>query len=280
MDPGVVSQDPCEPRPAPASGHRGSQRWSRAAAAACGNLRLLPEACSDKWHRGNSEREAGDKLSTALKGSALLGSALEDSKDVSLSSEESQQIFAGLCPSLPTRVPLGQLRLLFPVRSRSRGRAGSSHGSNPAALPCAREGWQCQLPFLPHHALLGLRIPDPECSHPIPPAAPGACGRDSSNGASNAPSYSASATVTAEVTSFQDIWPCPQPPPAQCHPQPLPSSASHPPLPSLCSWMDQLLPLPSPTASPTACSDIQALFNVCFASRKCSLVAGDGEGAT
>lgn len=170
----------------------------------------------------------------------------------------------------------------FPFGAGAEDELGAHTDQTPLHCPgaCAREGWQCQLPFLPHHALLGLRIPDPECSHPIPPAAPGACGTDSSNEASNAPSYSASATVTAEVTSFQDIWPCPQPPPAQCHPQPLPSSASHPLLPSLCSWMDQLLPLPSPTASPTACSDIQALFNVCFASRKCSLVAGDGEGTT
>lgn len=170
----------------------------------------------------------------------------------------------------------------FPFGARAEDELGAHTDQTPLHCPgaCAREGWQCQLPFLPCHALLGLRIPDPECSHPIPPAAPGACGRDSSNEASNAPSYSASATVTAEVTSFQDIWPCPQPPPAQCHPQPLPSSASHPLLPSLCSWMDQLLPLPSPTASPTACSDIQALFNVCFASRKRSLVAGDGEGTT
>lgn len=56
----------------------------------------------------------------APKGLAVLGSELRDSKDVSLSSAESQQIFAGICPSLLTRLPLGQLWLLFPVEPEQR----------------------------------------------------------------------------------------------------------------------------------------------------------------
>lgn len=97
------------PWPAAASGHRCRLWWS-SAAAACGNLQLLPEACSDKWHRGNLQQEPEDKLSRALKGLAFLGSSLEDSEDMSLSTIESEQICAGICPYVQPgqiRFPLG-----------------------------------------------------------------------------------------------------------------------------------------------------------------------------
>lgn len=74
----------------------------------------------------------------------------------------------------------------------------------------------------------------------------------------------------------QEIYPSPVPPQ---HPTQPPSSL---PISSICSWMEQLfLPL-SPRTSPTAAarSDIRELFNVCFASCKCNLVAGNGEETT
>lgn len=280
-DPGVVSGDPCEqclPWPAPASGHGCSPWWSRAAAAAaaCGNLPLLPEACLGKRHRGNSEQGAVDRLSVAPKGLAALGSELEDSKDVSLSSVESQQTFAGICPSLLTCLPLGQLWLLFPVELEQRMSWEHTGIKPPWSLCQGRVAVPAALPA-PVRPCWGLETRNPDCSHPIPPAAPRACRRGSSNEASNALSHSLSHGHSRGHFIPGHLPNLLQP---SATPQPLPSSASHPLLPSLCSWIDQLLLLPSPTASPTACSDIQALFNVCFAARKCSLVAGDGEGTT
>lgn len=75
------------PWPAPALGHRCRLWWS--SAAACGNRQLLPEACLDKWHHGNLQQEPEDKLSPAHKGLDFLGSLLEDSEHMSLSTMES-----------------------------------------------------------------------------------------------------------------------------------------------------------------------------------------------
>lgn len=129
------------PQPAPASGH-GCRLWL-SSAAACGNLQLLLQACWDKWHHGNLQQELEDKLSLALKGSAFPGLLLEDSEDVPLSTRESQQIFAGICPYVQPRqihFPLGQFWhdccfLLGASAEDGWGARAEHHSHPPLPLP-------------------------------------------------------------------------------------------------------------------------------------------------
>lgn len=130
------------PWPAAALGHR-CRLW-RSSAAACGNLQLLPEACSDKRHRGNLQREPEDKLSLALKVLAFLGSSLEDSEDMSVSAIETGQISAGIRPYVQPRqihFPLGRFWhdscFLFGARAEDGEGACAAHPSHPP-LPLPR----------------------------------------------------------------------------------------------------------------------------------------------
>lgn len=112
------------------------------------------------------KQEPEDKLSLPLKSLAFPGLLLEDSEDVSLSTRESQQIFAGICPYVqPHQIhfPLGQFWhdccfLLGAGAEDGWGARADHHSHPPLPLPrslCWGRRW-CQLTFQTYHASLGF----------------------------------------------------------------------------------------------------------------------------
>lgn len=150
----MVCAAPCEqclPRPAPASGRGCSPGGAELLPLGISRCFLRMLRAAAPWELGGGSRGQAQRGSQRL---GLAGIRLEHSKDVSLSCVESQQMSAGICPSLPTLVPPGQLWLLLPAQSWEHTRI------KPCAVPCSLCQGRVAVPAaLPApHALLGFGI--------------------------------------------------------------------------------------------------------------------------